>query len=123
MVECVGGDLGSGRIRNFANIRELHVRFSSRPYITAPSHPSFQTVYGFQWRHFGAEYEGPGADYTNKGVDQVREVIRKLKENPYDRRIIISAWNVAGELKIDHITPCLPSLLQTSSFLIIAFIN
>lgn len=23
-------------------------------------------VYGFQWRHFGAEYYGPDADYTGK---------------------------------------------------------
>ena len=29
-------------------------------------------VYGFQWRHFGAEYTDMHADYTGKGVDQVR---------------------------------------------------
>ena len=28
-------------------------------------------VYGFQWRHFGAEYTDMHADYTGKGVDQV----------------------------------------------------
>lgn len=50
-------------------------------------------VYGFQWRHFGAEYKGCDADYTGQGVDQLAEVIHKLKTNPYDRRIIMSAWN------------------------------
>lgn len=50
-------------------------------------------VYGFQWRHFGAEYVDRNADYSGKGVDQLREVVRKLKENPFDRRIILSAWN------------------------------
>ncbi|EKM78182.1 hypothetical protein AGABI1DRAFT_114552 [Agaricus bisporus var. burnettii JB137-S8] len=50
-------------------------------------------VYGFQWRHFGAEYEDCDADYAGKGVDQLRECIRKIKENPTDRRIILSAWN------------------------------
>ena len=28
-------------------------------------------VYGFQWRHFGAEYTDMHADYTGQGVDQV----------------------------------------------------
>jgi thymidylate synthase len=55
-------------------------------------------VYGFQWRHFGAEYEGADADYTGKGVDQLAEVIDKIKNNPTDRRIILSAWNPAGPL-------------------------
>lgn len=54
-------------------------------------------VYGFQWRHFGADYDTADADYTGKGVDQLKEVIRKIKEDPTDRRIIMSAWNPAGE--------------------------
>ena len=53
-------------------------------------------VYGFQWRHFGAAYEGANGNYDGKGVDQLRECIRKIKENPTDRRIIMSAWNPAG---------------------------
>jgi len=31
-------------------------------------------VYGFQWRHFGAEYKGMRADYTGQGVDQLVQV-------------------------------------------------
>lgn len=50
-------------------------------------------VYGFQWRHFGAEYVDCDKDYTGQGVDQLRECIRKIKEDPTDRRIILSAWN------------------------------
>lgn len=50
-------------------------------------------VYGFQWRHFGAEYKTCEDDYTGQGVDQLQEVIKRLKTNPYDRRIIMSAWN------------------------------
>ncbi|KAH8811668.1 thymidylate synthase/dCMP hydroxymethylase domain-containing protein [Xylogone sp. PMI_703] len=50
-------------------------------------------VYGFQWRHFGAEYENSKTDYTGQGVDQLADVIHKLRTNPYDRRIILSAWN------------------------------
>ncbi|KIV90090.1 thymidylate synthase [Exophiala mesophila] len=62
-------------------------------------------VYGFQWRHFGAEYLDPNADYTNKGVDQIKEIVRKLKHSPYDRRIILSAWNVADLSKM-ALPPC-----------------
>lgn len=50
-------------------------------------------VYGFQWRHFGAEYKDMHADYTGQGVDQLAECIDKIKNNPEDRRIILSAWN------------------------------
>ncbi|XP_068150612.1 thymidylate synthase [Drosophila tropicalis] len=50
-------------------------------------------VYGFQWRHFGAEYRTCQDDYTGQGIDQLRQVIETIKTNPSDRRIIMSAWN------------------------------
>jgi thymidylate synthase len=53
-------------------------------------------VYGFQWRHFGAKYVDCDRSYDGEGVDQLRECIRKIKEDPTDRRIILSAWNPAG---------------------------
>ncbi len=62
-------------------------------------------VYGFQWRHFGAEYENHKSDYSSKGVDQIKEIVKKLKTNPYDRRIILSAWNVADLSKM-ALPPC-----------------
>ena len=62
-------------------------------------------VYGFQWRHFGAEYVDAKTDYTGKGVDQLAEVIDKLRTKPYDRRIILSAWNPA-DLKKMALPPC-----------------
>lgn len=62
-------------------------------------------VYGFQWRHFGAEYTDADADYTGKGYDQVRQVIETLRTNPNDRRMIISAWNPAA-LQDMALPPC-----------------
>ncbi|CAH1118442.1 unnamed protein product [Phaedon cochleariae] len=50
-------------------------------------------VYGFQWRHYGAEYRGMHADYKNKGIDQLAHVINTIKTRPNDRRIIMCAWN------------------------------
>ncbi|KAH8729044.1 thymidylate synthase/dCMP hydroxymethylase domain-containing protein [Phaeosphaeriaceae sp. PMI808] len=62
-------------------------------------------VYGFQWRHFGAEYRGHAHDYTGEGVDQLADVIDKLRNKPHDRRIILSAWNPA-DLKKMALPPC-----------------
>lgn len=62
-------------------------------------------VYGFQWRHFGAEYKDYKTDYAGQGVDQLADVVRKLKETPYDRRIILSAWNPADLTKM-ALPPC-----------------
>ncbi|EOA83802.1 Thymidylate synthase [Exserohilum turcicum] len=62
-------------------------------------------VYGFQWRHFGAEYKGHAHDYTGEGVDQLADIIDKLKHKPYDRRIILSAWNPA-DIKKMALPPC-----------------
>uniref|UniRef100_A0A1B6D8E5 Thymidylate synthase n=1 Tax=Clastoptera arizonana TaxID=38151 RepID=A0A1B6D8E5_9HEMI len=50
-------------------------------------------VYGFQWRHFGAEYKDMYQDYTGEGIDQLKNIIETLKKNPDDRRIIMCAWN------------------------------
>ena len=44
-------------------------------------------------------------DYMGKGVDQLAEVIDKLKNKPYDRRIILSAWNPADLGKM-ALPPC-----------------
>jgi dihydrofolate reductase/thymidylate synthase len=51
-------------------------------------------VYGFQWRHWGADYVGCDADYTGTGIDQLGEVLKQIRESPESRRIIVSAWNV-----------------------------
>ena len=62
-------------------------------------------VYGFQWRHFGAQYKDMHSDYTNEGVDQLMECINKVKNNPTDRRIIMTAWNPA-HLSEMALPPC-----------------
>jgi len=62
-------------------------------------------VYGFQWRHFGAKYVDMHADYTGQGVDQLAECIKLIKENPTDRRILLSAWNPA-DLHLMALPPC-----------------
>jgi len=62
-------------------------------------------VYGFQWRHFGAKYVDMHTDYTGQGVDQLAECIHKIKNDPTDRRILLSAWNPA-DLSEMALPPC-----------------
>lgn len=54
-------------------------------------------VYGVQWRSWK----------NSKGdiIDQLTEVIERIKNNPYDRRLIVSAWN-PGELNEMALPPC-----------------
>lgn len=54
-------------------------------------------VYGVQWR----AWKKP--DGTT--VDQLAEVIEKIKTNPNDRRLIVTAWN-PGELDQMALPPC-----------------
>ncbi|MBQ7304340.1 MAG: thymidylate synthase [Alphaproteobacteria bacterium] len=51
-------------------------------------------VYGSQWRNWNGE-----------GVDQLADVIERLKQNPNDRRMIVSAWNVSKISKM-KLPPC-----------------
>jgi thymidylate synthase len=62
-------------------------------------------VYGFQWRHFGAEYQTMHENYEGKGFDQLAEVIKTLKTNPTSRRILMSSWNAADLPKM-ALPPC-----------------
>ncbi|KAM3838363.1 thymidylate synthase-like, partial [Diretmus argenteus] len=62
-------------------------------------------VYGFQWRHYGAEYTDMHADYTGQGVDQLQKVIDTITTNPEDRRIIMCAWN-PKDLPLMALPPC-----------------
>jgi thymidylate synthase len=62
-------------------------------------------VYGFQWRHFGAQYVDADTDYTGQGVDQLANVIHAIKTNPTDRRILLTAWNPV-DLSIMALPPC-----------------
>lgn len=58
----------------------------------AKEHGDLGPVYGHQWRDFF-------------GVDQLENLIHDLKENPFSRRHIISAWNPA-QIKDMALPPC-----------------
>lgn len=54
-------------------------------------------IYGHQWRSWES------SDGTK--IDQIKNVIKNIKNNPYSRRLIVNAWNVA-EIKNMALPPC-----------------
>jgi thymidylate synthase len=77
-------------------------------------------VYGVQWRGWKQhkvvnaeeviEHDNHSKTYLDTKlsvteIDQVKELINKLKHKPHDRRLIVSAWNVA-ELGTMALPPC-----------------
>ncbi|KAH6623115.1 thymidylate synthase/dCMP hydroxymethylase domain-containing protein [Chaetomium tenue] len=63
--------------------------------LTSRAEGDLGPVYGFQWRHFGAQYVDSATDYTGQGVDQLARIVHTLRTNPFDRRLVLSAWNPA----------------------------
>jgi thymidylate synthase len=58
-------------------------------------------VYGVQWRDWQRPYHGE----DGYKVDQLANLIQGLKQDPYGRRHIISAWN-PGEIDTMALPPC-----------------
>ena len=54
-------------------------------------------VYGSQWRSWP---DGKGGT-----IDQIANVVREIKENPYSRRLMVTAWNPA-EIQDMALPPC-----------------
>lgn len=54
-------------------------------------------IYGSQWRSWPSQ--------NNKKIDQISNVLECIKKNPYSRRHIVSAWNVA-EIENMKLPPC-----------------
>jgi len=68
--------------------------------------------YGFQWRNWQGTYQTlfdedgqRRIERKKDGVDQIQRLIDTLKNNPNDRRMLISAWNV-GQLDRMALPPC-----------------
>jgi len=62
-------------------------------------------IYGFQWRNFGAKYQGHDVWHVGQGVDQLQRLVKMIKSDPNDRRMIVSSWNPIDMQKM-ALPPC-----------------
>ncbi len=63
---------------------------------SGPRRGSVGPLYGVQWRRWYADEEV---------YDQIRDLVNRLRDDPYSRRHVVSAWNVA-DLRFMALAPC-----------------
>lgn len=63
----------------------------------ARSDGSLGPIYGAQWRAWKSS--------DGRTIDQLQRVVDEIRQNPFSRRLIVSAWNV-GELEQMALPPC-----------------
>lgn len=68
-------------------------------------------LYGFNWKHFGAEYKDCKSDYTGKGYNQIEDVLYLLEKDPHSRRILLTDYNPAIAKK-GVLYPCHSLIIQ-----------
>jgi thymidylate synthase len=84
-------------LRGSTNIRYLKEHGISIWDEWADEHGELGPIYGSQWRSWPSS--------NGNAIDQISELITALRTNPYSRRHIISAWNVADIPKM-ALPPC-----------------
>jgi thymidylate synthase len=94
------------------NIR-IWARNTSREFLDARGLTNYPVgdigpTYGFNIRHFGAEYRDCKADYTGEGTDQLAQLIEGIRGSKlvHNRRLLINLWN-PEQLDACALPPCL----------------
>lgn len=67
----------------------------------ADEYGSLGPIYGSQWRG----WEGANPYYGSSEYDQLTDLLSGIKNDPFSRRHIVSAWNV-GQLADMRLAPC-----------------
>ena len=69
---------------------------------------TFHGAYGWRWRsHFAERREQEGIGMTVRRIDQLEEIVRLLRENRADRRIVLQMWDPVTDLGQDGLDfPC-----------------
>ena len=96
-------------LRGETNVKPLQERGVSIWDEWADENGELGPVYGKQWRKWEVGEEkvdtGIGEFPETKYVDQLADVIKSIKDNPFSRRHIVTAWN-PGEVDSMKLPPC-----------------
>lgn len=71
----------------------------------ADENGNLETAYGYYWRHFPSAQKDKNGNWNVTEIDQIKYVIDELKNKPYSRRLVVSAWEPGNATK-SKLPPC-----------------
>jgi thymidylate synthase len=66
---------------------------------------NLETAYGYYWRHFPSAEKDEDGNWCVREVDQIKYVIDEIKNKPYSRRLVVTAWEPGNAIK-SKLPPC-----------------
>lgn len=66
---------------------------------------NLETAYGYYWRHFPSAQKDKMGNWKIREVDQIQYVINEIKNKPYSRRLVVTAWE-PGNATTSKLPPC-----------------
>ena len=66
---------------------------------------NLDTAYGHYWRHFPSAQKDKDGNWQVREVDQIQYVINEIRNNPYSRRMVVTAWE-PGNATTSKLPPC-----------------
>lgn len=66
---------------------------------------NLETAYGYYWRKFPSARKDEAGNWSVKEIDQIKYVIDEIKNKPYSRRLVVSAWE-PGNATGSKLPPC-----------------
>lgn len=66
---------------------------------------NLETAYGYYWRHFPSAQKDKNGNWKVREVDQIQNVIDEIKNKPYSRRLVVTAWE-PGNATTSKLPPC-----------------
>jgi len=66
---------------------------------------NLETAYGYYWRHFPSAQKDKNGNWQVTEVDQIQYVIDEIKNKPFSRRLLVTAWE-PGNATTSKLPPC-----------------
>lgn len=89
---------GEDHIRNLRNKTKIWDAW-------ADEDGNLDTAYGHYWRHFPSAQKDKDGNWQVREVDQIQYVIDEIRNNPYSRRMVVTAWE-PGNATTSKLPPC-----------------
>jgi thymidylate synthase len=89
---------GEDHIRNLRNKTKIWDAW-------ADEDGNLDTAYGNYWRHFPSAQKDKDGNWQVREVDQIQYVINEIRNNPYSRRMVVTAWE-PGNATTSKLPPC-----------------